>query len=118
MAWSSETTATQLTSITTEQYFNQTPTLNPAETAHVQVSVDFPSTPTDDAIISVYGTLDGTDYDLTPMMQLRLLKGTDPNRVSFSVTGVYQFRVGVKRSGTTDTLTSADMSYRVNGVSL
>ena len=40
MAWGSDTAATQLSSITTEQFFNQVPTLNPRETAHVQVSVD------------------------------------------------------------------------------
>ena len=40
MAWGSDTAATQLTGITTEQFFNQVPTLNPRETAHVQVSVD------------------------------------------------------------------------------
>lgn len=118
MAWSTETAATQLTSITSEQFFDQTPTLTPGETVHVQVSVDFPSSPTDDAIVSIYASLDGTDYDLTPRVQLRLLRMIDPNRVSVTLTGMYQFRVGVKRSGTTDTLTSADMSFRKNGVSL
>jgi hypothetical protein len=34
MAWGSDTAATQLTGITTEQFFNQVPTLNPRETAH------------------------------------------------------------------------------------
>ena len=29
MAWGSDTAATQLSSITTEQFFNQVPTLNP-----------------------------------------------------------------------------------------
>ena len=46
MAWGSDTAATQLSSITTEQFFDQVPTLNPRETAHVQVSVDFPGSPT------------------------------------------------------------------------
>jgi hypothetical protein len=32
--------------------------LNPRETAHVQVSVDFPASPTDHAIVAVYTTLD------------------------------------------------------------
>ena len=41
---------------------------------------------------------------------------TDPNRISFLVTGVYKFRVGVRRSGSTDTITSADLSYRKDGV--
>ena len=42
MAWSSKTTSTQLTSITTEQFFSQTPALNPGESAHVEVDADFP----------------------------------------------------------------------------
>jgi hypothetical protein len=40
----------------------------------------------------------------------------DPNRISFLVTGVYKFRVGVRRSGSTDTITSADLSLRKDGV--
>ena len=112
MAWGSDTAATQLTSITTEQFFNQVPTLNPRETAHVQVSVDFPSSPTDHAIVAVYTTLDDTSevWDLIPMMEFLIENTTDPNRISFLVTGVYKFRVGVRRSGSTDTITSADLS--------
>ena len=41
---------------------------------------------------------------------------TDPNRISFLVTGVYKFRVGVRRSGSTDAITSADLSLRKDGV--
>ena len=70
MAWGSDTAATQLSSITTEQFFDQVPTLNPRETAHVQVAVDFPGSPTDHAIIAVYTTLDDASevWDLIPMM--------------------------------------------------
>ena len=108
MAWGSDTAATQLTSITTEQFFNQVPTLNPRETAHVQVSVDFPSSPTDHALVAVYTTLDDTSevWDIIPMMEFLIENTTDPNRISFLVTGVYKFRVGVRRSGSTDTITS------------
>ena len=118
MAWGSDTAATQLTSITTEQFFNQVPTLNPRETAHVQVSVDFPGSPTDHAIVAVYTTLDDSSevWDLIPMMEFLIENTTDPNRISFLVTGVYKFRVGVRRSGSTDTITSADLSLRKDGV--
>jgi hypothetical protein len=118
MAWGSDTAATQLTGITTEQFFNQVPTLNPRETARVQVSVNFPSSPTDHAIIAVYTTLDDTSEvsDLIPMMEFLIENTTDPNRISFLVTGVYKFRVGVRRSGSTDTITSADTSLRKDGV--
>jgi hypothetical protein len=54
MAWGSKITATQLTGITTEQVFDQAPTLNPRESAHCRVAVDFPASPTDDAVISVW----------------------------------------------------------------
>ena len=39
-----------------------------------------------------------------------------PNRISFLMTGVYKFRIGVRRSGSTDTITSADLSLRKDGV--
>jgi hypothetical protein len=58
MALGSDTAATQLTGITTEQFFDQAPTLNRRETAHVQVSIDFPASPTDHAIVAVCTTLD------------------------------------------------------------
>lgn len=120
MAWGSKTTSTQLTSITTEQFFSQTPTLNPGETHHVEVEVNFPATPTDDAIVKVYGTLDASseNWDDTPIMQFRIDNGIDPNKLSFLISGIYKYRIGVQRSGSTDTLTSADMAYRADGVSL
>jgi hypothetical protein len=120
MAWGSDTAATQLSSITTEQFFDQVPTLNPRETAHLQISIDFPGSPTDHAIVAVYTTLDDTSevFDLIPMMEFLLENTTDPNRISFLVTGIYTFRIGVRRSGSTDTITSADLSLRKDGVNV
>jgi hypothetical protein len=64
-------------------------------------------TTTDDAVISVHGSLDGTTWTATPLMVPVLDKDVD-----FLVTGVCQFRVGVKRSGSTNTLISADLAFR------
>jgi hypothetical protein len=63
-------------------------------------------------------TLDDTSevFDLIPMMEFLIENTTDPNRISFLVTGVYKFRVGVRRSGSTDTITSAELSLRKDGV--
>ena len=82
MAWGSDTAATQLTGITTEQFFNQVPTLNPPETPHVQVSVDFPGSRTDHAIVAVYTTLDDTSevFDPIPMMEFLIENTADPNQ--------------------------------------
>jgi hypothetical protein len=120
MAWGSDTGSTQLTNITTEQAFSQTPQLNPRETAHCQVQVDFPASPTDHAIIEVQATLDAAseDWDEIPYRSFVINNAEDQSDISFKVTGVYKFRVTVTRTGTTDTLTSADMNHRVDGVSL
>ena len=118
VGWSGVTSATQLTSITTEQFFTSVPQLDPNQICHVDIDIDFPTTPTDNAIVSVYGSLQGTpDYDDTPILQFTIDNGTDPNKASFTIFGVYQFRVGVKRDGTTDTITSADMDHRIGTMS-
>ena len=117
MAFGAKTSATQLTAITSEQFFSTLITLpNKEGVAHCQVSIDFPATPTDYGVVSVYSTLDDSSetWDKTPFLAFQVDKATDPNVVSFTVSGVYRFRVGVKRSGTTDTIASADMSYRLD----
>lgn len=114
-SWGADTAATQLTSITTEQFFDQTPTAGAQhEFFHVQIDVDFPASPTDNLIVAVYGTLDDAteNWDDTAFMEFEIDNGTDPNAVSFNIAGLYRFRIGVRRSGTTDTITSADMSFR------
>jgi len=115
IAWGSKTSATQLTSITTEQFFSETPTIEPNQEVHCVVDADFPTTPTDHLIVSVYATLDDTAeaWDDTPITQFQIDNGTDPNQVSFVLGGIYKFRIGVSRSGSTDTITSADFSYRI-----
>ena len=49
-------------------------------------------------------------------MECLIENTTDPNCISFLVTGVYKFRLGVRRSGSTDTITSAELSLREDGV--
>lgn len=125
MAWGTKTSATQITSIVgTEQFFSfggsQLITLNPGESAHVQVSATWPGSPVDDLIVSVYATEDTSSptYDLTPYQQFRLSRSPSPNVASFVVSDVRAFRIGVVRSGSTTTITSADCSYIKNGLSL
>lgn len=125
MAWGSDTTATQLTSIgTTEQFFSfggsTKITLNPGEEIHIQLAADFPASPTDQLRVAIYTTLDDTSevWDLVPYQTFDIGNNVDPNRISCVVGDIYAFRIGVKSSGTTDTITSADASYRKNGLSL
>jgi hypothetical protein len=123
MAWSADNAATQLTTITTEQFFDDVISLNPGEIAHVQVHVALgDSAGTDPGQVSVYTTLDDSSetWDQVPIQSFYISQaGTlDDNWFSFTVSGVYKFRIGVKRvSGTSDSHT-ADMNSRVDGVSL
>ncbi len=121
MAWATTVDATQLVSITnTEQFFDTLVTLGPREIADCQVDVDFVVTPTDDMVVAVYTTVKESPdkWDKVPFFGLVVDKGNDPNILSFLVgPGVYKFRVGVAASGAVDTHTSADLSYKLDGVS-
>ena len=120
MAWGSKVSATQVTAITTtEKFFDQTPTTTPGELLHCEVEANPPATPTDNLVVSVYGTLDASteNWDDTPILQFEIDNGTDPNKVSFTISGIYKFRIGVVVSGATDTYV-ADFSFRRDNVSL
>lgn len=123
MPWSSPASATQLTSITTIQYFSfggsAMLSLLPGETMKLAVSVNFPASPTDDAIVEVFDSLDaGTSYATTPSQVMSVSRLIDPNTEPMVIKNTRHFRVGIRRSGSTDTLTTADAVYIKDGVSL
>lgn len=68
--------------------------------AHVIVDVNFGTTPEYGVIVSVYGGLDTTDYDDTPIFSQSLDEDTDPNQVSFVIQDLLHFKVGVTQGGT------------------
>lgn len=109
-----EQTATQLTNITTEQFFDLTPTLDGWDGIVIQIKVTFPAAPTDNLVVSIYGNVKATpEWDTLPIMQFEIPKvAGGSNSLSITLTGHYQYRVGVKRSGSTDTIPSADMTFR------
>ena len=75
---------------------------NGYEGAHVFVEIDYDATPTDEVEISFYGSLDGFNYDDTPLWNVRGDKSVDPQQLSFIIKDVAHFRLGVKQTGTTD----------------
>ena len=87
---------------------------NGMEGAHVTVEADFPASPTDNLIVEVRASLDGTNYDDTPLYSFELNNDTDPNQVSFVVRDVAHFKLFCKRSGTTDTITVTAKCQRWN----
>lgn len=75
---------------------------NGYEGSHVRVEVDFDVSPTDNVICNIYASLDGTDYDDTPIFSIELDQGTDPNQITIVVKDVAHFRVGLVQTGATD----------------
>lgn len=132
MTYDSVLSATQRTSITSEVTFLKDGVdwkigLRPDQIAHLMVKVDFPSTPTDVAIIAIYasnidapgavptaGTLAASDWSL--YQEITLDKDTEDDEWNeVLVSGPRWFAVTVRRSGTTDTLTDADLKVSIGG---
>lgn len=117
MAWGTESNETK-SNLTTTEVFTSNIALNPGETAHVEIDADFIPSPTDNIICNVYGSIDGTNYDDTPIMSFLIDKDTDPNQVSFTVRHVKSFRVGLLMDGATDTTSDATVNWILDGVSI
>jgi hypothetical protein len=104
--WSSETTIMNAVSVTNGSWSDDVDLeTNGYEGAHLTVDADFPASPTDNLIVEVRASLDGTNYDDTPLFSFKIDKGTDPNQVSFIVKDVAHFKLYCKRDGSTDTIT-------------
>jgi hypothetical protein len=75
---------------------------NGYEGAHITVEIDYDSSPTDDVKIKLYGSLDGSGYDDTPIWEMQGDKSVDPQQLSFIVKDLAHFRIGVRQTGSTD----------------
>ena len=75
---------------------------NGYEGAHLVVEIDYDASPTDEVEISLYGSLDGSNYDDTPLWTIEGDNGTDPQQLSFIVKDLAHFRIGVKQTGSTN----------------
>ena len=105
-SWDSETTIMNAVAITTGSWSDNVDLeTNGYEGAHIIVDADFPASPTDNLIVEVRGSLDGTNYDDTPLFSFKIDKGTDPNQVSFALKDLAHFKLFCKRDGSTDTIT-------------
>jgi hypothetical protein len=72
------------------------------EGAHLVVETDYDATPTDNIIISVYGSLDGANYDDSPIWTLQGDKTVDSQQMSFVIKDLAHFRIGIKQTGSVD----------------
>lgn len=75
---------------------------NGYEGAHVIVEINYGASPTDEVNIKLYGSLDGTNYDDTPIWEIQGDKSVDPQQLSFIVKDLAHFRLGFQQTGSTD----------------
>lgn len=75
---------------------------NGYEGAHVTVEINYDGTPTDEVSIKLYGSLDGSNYDDTPIWEMQGDKSVDPQQLSFVIKDLAHFRIGVQQAGSTD----------------
>ncbi len=88
---------------TTEEYSSDVDMeTNGYEGAHVTVEIDYDATPTDEVKIKLYGSLDGSNYDDTPIWEMQADKGVDPQQLSFIIKDLAHFRLGFQQTGSTD----------------
>ena len=66
------------------------------------VEIDYDATPTDEVKIKLYGSLDGSNYDDTPIWEMQADKSVDPQQLSFIVKDLAHFRLGFQQTGSTD----------------
>ena len=114
MPWVAPQAATQLLNVQEEQFFPEQPELPDADSiVHCQVTLQFEPGGIGGAIVTAYGADGGFDTEPIDNLSFILSRQANPSRVSFTVSGVRRFRIGVQSSGTLGTLTSADLSFTV-----
>jgi len=84
--------------------------------SHVAVDVTFHASGTRNVVVSVYGSLDGTNYDDVPTFSQEIAVSAGNSRqISMIIAGLAHFRVGVKHSASDTnhaTVTITEQSWR------
>jgi len=122
MGWTTlPTSQTKAAQDDTEAYFDAV-ALNPGEISHVRITGDNnDATPSDDLEVKVYACLEDSteEWDTIPFMTFVIAAADAAQNVdqllSFQVSGVYKYRVGVASSGATDTW-DVELDHREDGV--
>ena len=75
---------------------------NGCDGAHLVVEIDYDNSPTDEVKIKLYGSLDGSDYDDTPVWEMQGDTNIDPQQMSFIIKDLAHFRISIQQTGSTD----------------
>lgn len=128
--WSDKTTLTGLNTALSEttnvdadyvatNHFTQWDTLNPGESAHLQIEAAFGSTGSD-MFFRIIGTLDvsSENADSLPFISGSIgFSASTTQRRSIILTGPYKYRVEVRKGGTTAGSYTPNVYVRKNGIS-
>lgn len=76
---------------------------NGYEGAHVIVEFDYDADAEGPVVIALYGSLDGTNYDDTPIWSMQGDESVDPQQLSFVVRDLAHFRLGFTQIESADT---------------
>jgi len=118
-AWSGKTQIATTLSVAGTELFSSAVTVNPGAVFRIHVKGNSGGT-TDNLVITLYSTLDASTEEWTTVgdysFVLDCTSGND-EIVQFVVSGIYRFRIGFVRDGSTDTITT-NAWYREDGVSL
>lgn len=84
--------------------------------SHVAVDVTFHASGAQNVVVSVYGSLDGTNYDDVPVFSQEVAVSAGASRqISFIVTDLAHFRVGARHAASDSnraTVTITEQSWR------
>ncbi len=84
--------------------------------SHVAVDVTFHASGAQNVVVSVYGSLDGTNYDDVPVFSQEVAVSAGSSRqISLVVTDLAHFRIGVKHAASDTnhaTVTITEQSWR------
>lgn len=131
MAWSDKVTLTGLNTALSEtsnadadyvatNHYSQWDTLNPGESAHLQIEVAFGATGADiyyRPVCTLDATSENADTIGLPGGAVPFVASTTQRR-SFFITGPYKYRVEVRKGGTTAGSYTPNVYVRKNGISV
>ena len=130
MAWATLTTSDALTLSSSYQTVQESAadmevSLNPGETAHLQLKFDPQATPTEWCEWAILASADGgTTYDTIPFDAGVIDDDTDPNIVTTLLRDVHTFKIQAKlidtdgTAGGDDTASTLTVLVRKNGIDL
>lgn len=88
---------------TTEEYSASIDlSTNGYEGFHLIFEADYDASPTDEVKVKCYGSLNGTNWDDTPVWEIQGDHDTDPQQLSFIVKDLIYVRFGFQQTGSTD----------------